>query len=74
MQGAVSVRRVTDDKEIASLTPTGAETWAMFSRDDKFLAVLSHYRSFRCRRPPGAEHAADRECLAVRRSNQGEMT
>ncbi len=40
-QGAVSVRRVADDAEIARLPGAGAETWLLFSRDGKFLAVRS---------------------------------
>ncbi len=38
-QGAVSIRRVADDVEIARLP--GSETWPLFSRDGKFLAVWS---------------------------------
>jgi eukaryotic-like serine/threonine-protein kinase len=40
-QGAVSVRRVADDKEIASLPGSGSETFPLFSRDGKFLSVWS---------------------------------
>ncbi len=39
-QGAVSIRRVADDVEIAHLAATGAETWVLFSRDGKFLGVF----------------------------------
>jgi eukaryotic-like serine/threonine-protein kinase len=35
--GAVSIRRVADDVEIARLPATGSETWLVFSRDGKFL-------------------------------------
>ncbi len=38
-QGAVSIRRVADDTEIARLPPTGSETGVLFSRDGKFLAT-----------------------------------
>jgi hypothetical protein len=40
-QGAVSIRRVADDKQIASLPGSGSETFPLFSRDGKFLAVWS---------------------------------
>ncbi len=41
MQGAVSVRRVADDGEIARLPGSGTESWPLLSRDGKFLAVWS---------------------------------
>lgn len=38
-QGAVSIRRVADDKEIAHLLGSGSETFLLFSRDGEFLSV-----------------------------------
>ncbi len=40
-QGAGSIRRVDNDKEIASIPGSGAETWPQFSRDGKFLVLWS---------------------------------
>jgi serine/threonine protein kinase/WD40 repeat protein len=40
-RGAVSVRRVADDRETASLPGSAEETWVRFSPDGKFLAVWS---------------------------------
>jgi len=40
-RGAVSIRHVADEMEIASLPATGADVWILMSRDAKFLAVWS---------------------------------
>jgi serine/threonine protein kinase len=40
-QGAVSIRRVAGDEEIAHLAGSGSETFTQFSRDGRFLAVYS---------------------------------
>jgi serine/threonine protein kinase/WD40 repeat protein len=40
-QGAISIRRVADGSEIASLPGDGTETWPLLSRDGRFLAVRS---------------------------------
>ena len=39
--GNLSIRRVADDKEIATQPGSGSITWPLFSRDGKFLALSS---------------------------------
>jgi len=62
-QGTVSIRRVADDEEVGRLPPIGAQTWPLFSRDGKFLAVgsLSHLTLWKLggHQPVRVEHLDD---------------
>ena len=62
-QDAVSIRRVADDVEIGRLPATSAETWLLFSRDGRFLAVgsLSHLTLWKLggHQPVRVEHLDD---------------